>query len=87
MTPIYRLLVNFPASDAPPLRFGSAAGRMRDGQPFEEDRGVSGRRPGSRGAGARDPAAMPPSRVLEMNGIMKPTKKEVGGDFYDFFRS
>ena len=31
------------------------------------------------------PAAMPPSRVLEMNGIMKPAK-EVGGDFYDFFR-
>ena len=24
---------------APPLRFASAAGRMRDGQPFEEDRG------------------------------------------------
>ena len=31
------------------------------------------------------PAGMPPSRVLEMNGIMKPAK-EVGGDFYDFFR-
>ena len=31
------------------------------------------------------PAAMPPSRVLQMNGIMKPAK-EVGGDFYDFFR-
>ena len=31
------------------------------------------------------PAGMPPSRALEMNGIMKPAK-EVGGDFYDFFR-
>ena len=31
------------------------------------------------------PDAMPPSRSLDMAGTMKPAK-EVGGDFYDFFR-
>ena len=31
------------------------------------------------------PDAMPPSEIFEMTGIMK-AAKEVGGDFYDFFR-